>query len=263
MVFSPALHKRVASFAISTLPVFIALIYTMPNIPVPTVLTDQIKTVEDLQYHEKMQMLSQNNSASVVSQIPLVLHFVPHNIDLPPLLLLIALISGSYGFLSIQYTQNANASYLSEVELNLVALTGDTILIILDGLFWAHFITIHFTLYAMLMQICTLDAISYYSAILLFTMWGTCNRVVIKHPPALIICIALFITTHLQTVFEITQRNIDMWLPYVVFAAASVFCILCHTIDDILTATVVFNARISYVLFVNIITIGTVLYIAW
>lgn len=67
---------------------------------------------------------------------------------------------------------------------------------------------------------------------------------------------------HLQVVSDVVQRNMDMWLPYILLVAIDAVMVLCHTIDEVLTPEVAYNCRISFVTAMDVLILAVVIYLS-
>eukprot|EP00961_Rhodomonas_salina_P294710 3934805-Rhodomonas_salina.1 len=194
--------------------------------------------------------------------MPMTLHFTPHATHVNPLYILLGILTTAYSMLSANTTKQCNASYSFGSAFNLANISTDTTMLVMDTLFWIFYFVAHLTLYLTLIRICTVQAIVSYAVITLFVSWGVCHRVLQSNPPALVISAVFLLAIHLQVVSDVVQRNMDMWLPYILLVAIDAVMVLCHTIDEVLTPEVAYNCRISFVTAMDVLILAVVIYLS-
>ena len=124
MSFTPEIHRKVAWALASFFPIFTFTAAFLRTIPVPSILTQEITSIDSLPDELKLQLLH-NNTLTLdpddIDNLPshLFLQMVPHSFHIPPLLVLISLVS-----LLLNFFYPASRLYHDLKEQDIVKITA-------------------------------------------------------------------------------------------------------------------------------------------
>lgn len=267
MSFTPEIHRKVAWALASFFPIFTFTAAFLRTIPVPSILTQEITSIDSLPDELKLQLLHNNTQTldpDDIDNLPshLFLQMVPHSFHIPPLLVLISLVSLIYAYLSAKVAGDSNGMFLQCTTVDLKTIAEDIHLLFLDTTFWFFFALSHFTIYLVVLKTTTLGSASSFVITTLFTTWALTNRIIIQHPPAVITAVAMLMSALILFCYEASYRERDIWLTSTLLAIADVVLTVSATMDHSLTPEVLANSRITYTLAANAILLFTIYYLA-
>eukprot|EP00961_Rhodomonas_salina_P139138 1872189-Rhodomonas_salina.1 len=96
------------------------------------------------------------------------------------------------------------------------------------------------------MRITTSDKLALYVATTLAVFWALTNRVLQRYTPALFAAVAFTAYVHMRAVYDIMQRDSDLWLPQSILVCVDGIFLLGHTYDETLSIEVALNCRVAF-----------------
>ena len=119
------------------------------------------------------------------------------------------------------------------------------------------FTVAHAYLFAVLMRITTADNLVLYVFTTLAVLWALTNRILQRYTPALFAAAAFTAYIHTRAVYDITQRDSDLWLPQFILVCVDAIFLIGHTYDEMLSVEVALNCRVAFVFAMASLVAGT------